>query len=164
MKTDNQTYYNLRITTADNQVSVEEYVTEKQTQKIKDEAIKLNSTVEELKVQTFGVSIAESIDEILELVPNPKVALSYFNYGLTLEEHGVKRTLMRDPGWAPIEGVFDLLPHVQEEKEGRMADPLSKARRGLRELWANTHPGQELPTDAEIDAVLQGFAGAAVAV
>lgn len=163
MKTDNQSYFNVQVTTTDGQISTKEYLSEKQVAEIRAEAAKVGSTVVELKAQTFGVSTAESVDEILQVTPNPVVALSYYNYGLTLAQHNVKRELMKDAEWQPIEGVYDLLADVQEEREKRVADPLSASRRSLKALWAKLHPGQEPPTDDEINAVLAGFAGQAVA-
>lgn len=159
-----QTFYNLRITTADGKVDTQEYKSEKQTSEIKDEAAKVGSTVEEVKAQTFTVSTADSIDEILQIVPNANVALNYFNYGLTLAQHNVKRELMKDAEWQPVEGSYDLLADVQNEKEKRVSDPLSASRRSLKALWSKLHPGAEPPTDDEINAVLASFAGQAVGI
>jgi len=157
MTTEQQTFYNLRITSADGKVDIAEYKSEKQTEEIKAEAAKKSSTVEELKRQTFIVSRADSVDEILTVTPNPDVALSYYNYGLTLAQHNVKRDLMTDNDWQPVEGAYDLLADVQLPKEKRVADPLSSARRSMRAFWTKNHPGAEPPTDAEIDAVLLQF-------
>jgi hypothetical protein len=161
MKTDNQTFYNLRITSADGKIDTREYKSEKQYQEITADAAKVGSQVEVLKAQTFVLSQAESIDEILSVTPNTDVALSYYNYGLTLAQHNVKRELMTDADWQPIEGNYDLLADVQEPKEKRVADPLSASRRSLKALWSKLHPGAEPPTDDEINAVLASFAGAA---
>lgn len=163
MKQEQQTYYNLRVTTADGQVSDREYVSEKQAAEIKAAASKVNSVVEELKVQTFLITTSDSVDEILSVVPNPDVANSYFNYGFTLAQHNVKRDLMKDPEWTPIEGAYDLAADCQLPKEKRVADPLSASRRSLKALWAQMHPGAEAPTDEEINAVLASFAGVAAA-
>jgi len=161
-KTENQTFFNLRITSADGKVDTQEYKSEKQTADLKAEAAKVNSVVEETKAQTFVVTQAESLEEISLLVPNADVALGYFNYGLTLAQHNVKRDLMRDADWSPVEGAYDLLADVQEPKEKRVADPLSASRRALKALWSKLHPGSEAPTDDEINAVLASFAGAGV--
>lgn len=163
MKQEQQTFYNLRVTSADGKVDTAEYKSEKQAAEIKAEAGKVGSTVEELKAQTFVISTADSIDEILQVTPNPDVALSYYNYGLTLAQHNVKRALMTDPDWPPVEGAYDLLADVQEPREKRVADPLSASRKSLKALWAKLHPGAEPPTDDEINAVLAGFAGQAAA-
>lgn len=160
-KVDNQTFFNLKQTTADGQVSVAEYVNEKKAAEIKADAAKVGTGVEEIKAQTFAVTSAESWDEASQLVPNEQVRLDYFNYGLTLAQHNVKRDLMKDDEWQPIEGVYDLLADVQEPKEKRVADPLSASRRALKALYAKMHPGAEVPTDDEINAVLASFAGAA---
>ena len=164
MKQEQQTFYNLRVTTADGQTSTREYVSEKQAGEIKADAAKVNSTVEELKSQTFLISTAESVDEILSVTPNPEVAVGYYNYGLTLAQHNVKRDLMKDTDWQPIEGVYALLADVQEPREKRVADPLSTSRRSLKALWAKMHPGSVPPTDDEINAVLAQFAGAGAVV
>lgn len=161
MTTEQQTFYNLRITSADGKIDTAEYKSEKQANELKAEAAKQGSQVEELKAQTFTVSRADSVDEILSVTPNADVALSYYNYGLTLAQHGIKRDLMTDPDWQPVDGSYDLLADVQQPKEKRVADPLSAGRRSLRAFWAKNHPGAEPPTDAEIDAVLLQFAGAA---
>jgi hypothetical protein len=161
-KQEQQTYFNVRITTADGNVSTREYVSEKQYGDIKAEAAKVNSTVEELKAQTFIVTTAESVDEILFVTPNPEVALDYYNYGLTLAQHNVKRDLMKDPQWVPVEGAYPLLQDVQEPKERRVPDPLSASRRALKAMWAKLHPGEEAPTDDQINAVLSQFAGVAI--
>lgn len=163
MQKEQQSFFNLKITTADGQSSVAEYKSEKQAAEIKKDEAAKGSQVEELKAQTFIVTTAESLDEIAQVVPNPEVALSYFNYGLTLAQHNVKRELMKDAEWQPVEGAYDLLADVQEPREKRVADPLGQARRSLRALWAKMHPGTEVPTDDEINAVLAGFAGAAQA-
>lgn len=164
MKQEQQTFYNLRVTTTDGQTSTREYVSEKQAGEIKADAAKVNSTVEELKAQTFLISTAESVDEILSVTPNPEVAVGYYNYGLTLAQHNVKRDLMKDADWQPVEGAYDLLADVQEPREKRVADPLSASRRSLKALWAKMHPGSEPPTDDEINAVLAQFAGAGATV
>lgn len=158
-KVDNQTFFNLKLTSADGKVDTQQYKSEKQTAELKADAAKVGTTVEETKAQTFAVTSAESWDEASLIVPNEKVRLDYFNYGLTLAQHNVKRDLMRDDEWSPIEGVYDLIADVQEEKERRVADPLSSARRSLKALYAKMHPGAEPPTDDEINAVLAGFAG-----
>ncbi|HTS07494.1 MAG TPA: hypothetical protein VMP68_18080 [Candidatus Eisenbacteria bacterium] len=158
---DNQTFYNLRFTTADGQISTKEYVSEKQAAELKAEATKVGTTCEETKAQTFAVTSASSFDEILQVTPNQDVALGYYNYGLTLAQHNVKRELMKDSDWAPVEGVYDLLADVQEPREKRVADPLSASRRALKALWSKMHPGADAPTDDEINAVLASFAGAA---
>jgi hypothetical protein len=117
--------------------------------------------VETLKTQTFLLSTAENVDEILQVTPNPDVALSYYNYGLTLAQHKVKRDLMLDADWQPIDGAYDLLADVQTPTEKRVADPMSSSRKALKALWEKMHPGAEAPTDDEINAVLSQFAGAA---
>jgi hypothetical protein len=160
MQREQQTFFNLRLTTADNKTEVAEYKSEKQATDIKAEAAKVGTTVEDLKVQTFIVSRADSVDEILSVTPNTDVALSYYNYGLTLAQHNVKRALMTDPDWPAQEGAYDLLADVQEPKEKRVADPLSASRKALKALWQREHPGAEPPTDDEINAVLAQFAGA----
>lgn len=159
-KKEQQTFFNIRVTTADGQVSTKEYVSEKQLADIKAEAAKVNSVVEETKAQTFAVTTAESIDEVLSVTPNPEVALSYYNYGLSLAQHNIKRDLMKDEDWEPTDGVYDLIQDVQEPKEKRVADPLSAARRALKALWAKQHPGAAVPSDEEINSVLAGFATA----
>lgn len=164
MKQEQQTFFNLRITTADGKVDTQEYKSQKQTEEIKAEAAKVGSTVEELKAQTFIVSTADSVDEILTVTPNANVALNYYNYGLTLAQHNVKRELMKDIDWQPVEGAYDLLADVQDEREKRVPDPLSASRRSLKALWAKLHPGAEPPTDDEINSVLASFAGQAVGV
>jgi hypothetical protein len=162
MKTEQQTFYNLTVTTVDGKVDQQEYKSEKQFNEIKAEAAKVSSTVEVVKAQTFTLSQADSVDEILSVVPNPTVALSFFNYGLTLAQHNVKRDLMRDSEWQPVDGAYDLLADVQEEKEKRVPDPLSASRRSLKALWAKTHPGAAVPTDEEINAILAQFASVTV--
>lgn len=160
MNKDNQTFFNLKFTAGDGQISSKEYVSEKQCAELKAEAAKIGTTVEETKSQTFTVTSAESFDEILTTTPNVDVALSYYNYGLTLAQHNVKRELMKDADWTPVDGAYDLLADVQEPKEKRVADPLSASRRALIALYTKMHPGAEPPTKEEIDAVLASFAGA----
>lgn len=160
-KQEQQTFYNLRITSADGKIDLQEYKSEKQAAEIKAEAAKVNSVVEDLKVQTFLITTAESVDEILAVTPNAEVALGYYNYGLTLAQHNVKRDLMRDAEWTPIEGAYDLVADVQEAREKRVADPLSASRRALKAFWAKMNPGADVPTDDEINGVLAQFAGAA---
>ena len=160
-KTEQATFYNFRTTTADGKVDTQEYRSEKQYNNAVEEAKKNGSTIEVLKAQTFEISSAESMDEILQLVPNEEVALSYFNYGLTLAQHNVKRDLMQDVDWPAQEGIYPLINDVQLPKEKRVADPLNASRKALRALWEKMNPGSAVPTDEEINAVLQGFAGAA---
>ncbi len=161
MKVDQQTFHNLKITTADGKTDVQEYKSEKQATELQAEAAKLGSAVEITKSQTFGVSTADSIDEMLTIVPNAEVALDFFNYGLTLAQHNVKRELMKDAEWPGVEGVYDLLADVQQPKEKRVADPLASSRRALKSLWSKLHPGEPEPDEAAINAVLAQFAGVA---
>jgi len=160
MQRENATYYNITVTTADGKVDKREFISEKQYNEAQTDAAKVQSTVTVDKVQTFAISQAESVDEILTVTPNTEVALSYYNYGLSLAQHNVKRDLMKDSDWPAQEGVYDLLADVQQPKEKRVADPLSSSRRALKALYAKMHPGQEPPTDDEINAVLASFAGA----
>lgn len=162
-KKDRQAFYNYRVTSADGKIDTVEYKSEKQFEEAKGEAAKVGSAVEILKAQSFLVTTADSIDEILEVTPNPTVALSYYNYGLTLAQHNVKRELMKDAEWNGVEGDYDLINDVQAEREARVSDPLSASRRALKALWAKTHPGQDVPTDDEINAVLASFAQTATA-
>jgi len=155
-----QTFYNYKVTNPDGKEEVREYKSEKQYNEALEDAKKAGATIEVLKAQTFDVSTADSIDEILQVTPNAEVALSYYNYGLTLAQHNVKRDLMTDSEWQPIEGNYDLLADVQQPKEKRVADPLSSARRSLKALWSKLNPGAEPPTEDEINAVLAQFAGA----
>lgn len=163
-KQEQQTFYNLRVTTTDGNVSTREYVSQKQADEIKADAVKVNSHVEELKAQTFTITTSESIDDILNVVPNSDVANGYFNYGFTLAQHNIKRDLMKDADWQPVEGSYDLAADCQEPREKRVPDPLSASRRSLKALWSKLHPGAEPPTDDEINAVLASFAGAAAPV
>jgi hypothetical protein len=164
MAQEQQTFYNYRVTTADNQVSIREFSSEKQFKEAQADAAKVSSTLEVLKAQTFLITTADSIDAILEVCPDPAVATAHFNYGFTLAQHNVKRDLMKDAEWQPVEGAYDLAKDVQTPKEKRVADPLSASRRSLKALWAQMHPGAEPPTDDEINAVLASFAGAPAAV
>ena len=160
MKSEQQTFYNYKVTNPDGKEEVREYKSEKQFQEAEADAKKAGASIEVLKAQTFTISTADSIDEILQVTPNAEVALSYYNYGLTLAQHNVKRDLMTDPDWQPVEGAYDLLADVQQPKEKRVADPLSSARRSLKALWSKLNPGAEPPTEDEINAVLAQFAGA----
>ena len=160
MKQDQATFYNVTVTTADGKVDKREYISEKQFNTLQADAAKVGSSVVVDKAQTFAISTAENVDEILRVTPNADVALSYYNYGLTLAQHNVKRDLMTDADWASVDGVYDLLADVQEPKEKRVPDPLSASRRSLKALWTKLHPGAEPPTDEEINAVLASFAGA----
>jgi len=162
-KQEQQTFYNYKTTTVDGQSQVVEYKSEKQFEEAKQEAATKGSTIDVVKRQTFSFTTADSLDEILQLVPNETVALGYFNYGLSLAQHNVKRELMKDAEWPEQDGVYDLLPEVQDEKEKRVADPLNASRKALKALWAKTHPGQDVPTDDEINAVLASFAQTATA-
>lgn len=160
-KQEQATFYNVAITSADGKVDNREYKSEKQFNEITAEAGKVGSTVVATKQQTFLITQAESVDEILSITPNPEVALSYYNYGLSLAQHNVKRDLMTDAEWQPVDGAYDLLADVQEPREKRVPDPLSASRRSLKALWAKMNPGAEPPTDDEINAVLASFSGAA---
>lgn len=161
MAKEQQTFYNLRQTTADGNVSDEQFVSEKQYNEKKEKASKVGTQVDVLKAQTFLITTADSIDDVLQVCPDPAVATAHFNYGFTLAQHNVKRDLMKDAEWAGVEGAYDLAADVQTPREKRVADPLSASRRSLKALWAQMHPGAEPPTDDEINAVLASFAGAA---
>lgn len=162
-KVENQTYVNIKITTADGQTQEKQYVSEKQLEEAQKQAKADGSQLEITKQQTFAITTAESLDEATTLVPNQAVALGYFNYGLTLAQHNFKRDFMRDADQAEQEGVVDCVsqPDVQEEKERRAADPRTKARSSIRKMWMELHPGESAPTDDEINAVLDGFLGVA---
>lgn len=160
MTKEQQTFYNYTITYPDGKVDTETYKSEKQFQEAQNDAKKVNAVIDVTRAQTFEVTTADSLDEIKTLTPNEEVALGYYNYGLTLAQHGAKRDYMRDPNWQAIEGVYDLLADVQQPKERRTADPLTKSRNSLKALWASTNPGVPLPSDEEINAVLAQFAGA----
>lgn len=162
MKTEQQTFFNYTVVGKDGSQNSVEYKSEKQFEEAKAEAAKIESTITVVKQQTFELTTAETIDELLTVVPNEQVALEYFNYGLTLAQHNVKRDLMRDPEWPGVEGVYALINDVQQPKEKRVADPKSAARKTLRALFEKLNPGAPVPTDDEINSVLAQFAGAAV--
>lgn len=156
------TFYNYTVTGPDGKSEQFEFKSETQYNKTVADAKKTpNTVVEVTRAQTFDISTADTWDEVLSVTPNVEVALSYYNYGLSLAQHNVKRDLMTDPEWAPIEGSYDLLADVQQPKERRVADPLTKSRNALKAFWAKANPGAPLPTDDEINAVLAQFAGAA---
>jgi len=159
MQKENQTFFNVVFTTADGKTDPRPYISEAQYKKLSADNTAAGGTEQINKQQTFVITHSDNINEALELTPNEEVANSYYDYGLTLAQHNVKRDLMTDPDWTPIEGAYDLLSDVQQPKEKRVADPSSAARRGLKALWAKFHPGAEPPTDSEINAVLANFAG-----
>ena len=158
---DQQTYVNYTVTAQDGSQTSVKYKSEKQLEDARAEASKSGATIEVTKQQTFELTTASSIDEILSVVPNEKVALSYFNYGLALAQHNVKRELMSDDDWQPVDGAYSLINDVQTEKEKRVADPTTAAKRSLKALFAKMNPGAPEPTDAEIATVLAQFAGQA---
>jgi len=162
-KVDNETKFNIAIVDGEGKTEVVKYISEKQLAETKADAAKENKQVSETKAQTFAITQAESLDDILQCVANEEVALSYFNYGYKLSQQNVMRDLMRDDEWAGVEGVYDLNQDVQQPKEKRVSDPLSASRRSLKALFAKLNPGQPEPTDEEINAVLAQFAGAAQA-
>jgi hypothetical protein len=162
------TLFNVKTTTADGKVDNTERLTEKQFNKLKEDAAKLNTDVEITKAQTFTMSTASSIDEILQIVPNAEVALAHFNYGLELAQHKVKNDFMDDADQPAVDGAFDLLsqPGVQEPKTGRApADPALKLKNAMKQLYQKMNPGAPIPsylegvTFDEINAVLASLAG-----
>ena len=161
MKTEQQTFYNVTFTTADGKADSRPYISEAQYQKLSKENSEAGGTETVNKQQTFEITHSDNINEALEITPNEEVANAYYDYGLTLAQHNIKRELMTDPDWAPVDGVYALINDVQQPKEKRVADPLSASRKSLKALWSKLHPGAEPPTDDEINAVLASFAGAA---
>jgi hypothetical protein len=166
-ETRNITLYNIKSTTSDGKVDTKNRVGEKQYQELVEDAAKVGTQIEILKAQTFAITEASSIDEILQLVPNPEVALAHFNYGLTLAEHKVKNDFMDDDDQPSVDGAFDLIsqPGVQEPKTGRApADPASAMKRAMKKLFQTMNPGVPIPkyleeaTFEEINAVLAQFA------
>ncbi len=94
---------------------------------------------EAIRRQTFAIYEAESVDEILELAPNPAVAADLFNRGSTLKQLNEIRDLMESPtegadAFAPVEGVYDLKGVINEVRERRKMTPLEKALRDLAAL------------------------------
>ena len=160
-KVENETKFNVAVTDPSGNTEVIKYISEKQLAELKAETAKEQKTVTETKAQTFAITQAESVDDILICVPNTDVALSYFNYGYKLQQQNVMRELMRDDEWQGVEGVYDLNADVQSPKEKRVADPLAQSRRSLKALFAKLNPGAPEPTDEEINAVLAQFTGAA---
>ena len=160
-KIEQVTKFNVTVTDSEGNTQPKEYLSESQLADLKAEAAKEQKTVTETKAQTFAITQAESIDDILQCVPNTDVALSYFNYGYKLQQQNVQRELMKDPEWQGVEGVYDLNADVQSPKEKRVADPLAQSRRSLKALFAKLNPGAPEPTDEEINAVLAQFTGAA---
>jgi len=165
MQKEQVTFVNYTSTKPDGTSEPFQYVSEKQLEAAQKEAAAApdadRPTITVTKQQTFAVTRADSIDEILQVVPNADVALDYFNYGFTLAQHNVKRELMKDADWPGVDGVYDLVNDVQTPKEKRVADPLAASRRNLKALFAKFNPGAPEPTDDEINAVLAQFAGAA---
>jgi alpha-glucuronidase len=160
-KQEQVTKFNAVVTDAQGNTEAKPYLSEAQLADLKTESAKDSKTVNETKAQTYAITQAESIDDILQCVPDADVALSYFNYGYKLNQQNVMRDLMKDADWQGVEGVYDLNQDVQQAKEKRVADPLSSSRRSLKALFAKLNPGAPEPTDEEINAVLAQFVGAA---
>lgn len=159
-KVENETKFNASVVDPQGNTEVVKYISEKQLAELKTDSAKTSKTVTETKAQTFAITQAESVDDILQCVPNADVALSYFNYGYKLSQQNVMRDLMRDDEWQGVEGVYDLNQDVQQPKEKRVADPLAASRRSLKALFSKLNPGAAEPTDEEINAVLAQFTGA----
>lgn len=152
-KFENETKFNIVITSADGSTTEPiKYISEKQLADYKTEAAKDQKTVTETKAQTFKITQAESVDDILQCVPNAEVALSYFNYGYKLQQQNVMRELMRDDEWNGVEGVYDLNADVQTPKERRVADPQAATKRSLRATLVKM--GLPEPTDEELNMAL----------
>ena len=152
-----ETFHNFQITTADGKVDAQQYRSDKQLKEAEVEAAKTGAVLETTKSQTFLITEATSWDEAAEIVPIEAVRLEMFNYGLTLGQHNVKRDLMKDADWEPVEGAYDLINDVQTEKQRRVADPASAARKSIRAMFAKISPGAPEPSDEEINAMLQMF-------
>jgi hypothetical protein len=155
------TFHNFTVTTADGKVDKKEYVNDKKLKEAQDEALKVGSTLDVTRSQTFIVTEADTWDEAAALVPLEAVRLEMFNYGLTLAQHNEKRNLMTDDTWEGYDGAYDLINDVQAEKTKRVADPTSAARKSIKAMWAKFNPGSPEPSDEEINLVLKQFMSAA---
>lgn len=143
------TKYNISYVDAEGKTQAEEYISEAQYEKAAKDLKEKGINVDVTKVQSFVITEATSLDEAASLFP--KRALEFLNYGAKLNQQNVMRDLMRDSDWPGQDGDFDLLPEVQEPKEGRskMSDK-DKAMAKLAKVYGIDR--------AQLEAVLSQFA------
>lgn len=164
VKTKSETFFNYTITHPDGKVETELYKSENQYNEASTEAKKVGAVLDVTKRQTFDLTYVEALADIPVATPNEEVAVGYYNYGVALAQQNARRDYMRDATWQEVEGAYPLIGDVQEPRERKAADPMTKSRNSLKALWAKMNPGTPLPTDDEINAVLSQFAGAGAAV
>lgn len=154
LKRENVTKINAVVTNAEGNATTHEYLSEKQFEELgKEFPADKGFTIEQTRVQTFSViENADSLDDLAQAYP--KRAIEFAVYGARLAEQNVMRDFMKDADWAGVEGVYDLLPDVQDPKERKKASPRDKAINML--LKVAKESGKELDR-AAVEAMLAQF-------
>lgn len=156
-----ETFYNLKVTYPDGTINTKDFVykSEKQYKDIVESEGGKQAVVEILKGQSFIITTAENKQDFEQLVPNETVQLNYSNYGFKLAQQNFRGRYMRDEDQPAVEGDIDLAsqPEVQEERVPRVKDPMAPMRRELKNAFAKEHPGAPMPSDEQINTMLESI-------
>lgn len=154
------TFFNVRVTAADGKVADHLYRSQQEAMRIRAKAEKQKLRFDVTKAQTFVVTTAESLEDITNVVRDPAVALSLFNYGCKLYQQARRARHMKDPNWEGVEEDIELIDEIQDVKAerrtrfSRKGDEFAAARRGFKTTFAKKYPNHEMPSDDEINKLL----------
>lgn len=160
-KRDTETFFNLRVTAADGKVTDHLYKSQHEATRLEQSTLKEMGQMDVTRGQSFTVTTAESLADISNVIRDPVIALYMFNYGAKLYQQTLRSRHMKDPKWEGVNGDCDLIQELQEIKAEQKVrtirskpDELAGPRRELRKMFAKKYPNASLPTDDQINKLL----------
>lgn len=84
-----------------------------------------------VKVQSFGLPEAETVEDITTLCPSTEIQVTLFNRAASLKMLNDIRDKMLNDDFTPQDGVFDLTSVISEPTERRAASPEAKIEKLL---------------------------------
>lgn len=110
-----------------------------------------------VKVQTFGVPVAETAEDMTILSENEEIRLAYYNRGLSLRCYAAVRDFMLNDEQEAVEGVLDLTEIANKPVERRSAAPQDK----IAKLFESLDDAQRTALLQQLAALTQTSAASA---
>lgn len=107
-----------------------------------------------VKVQTFGVPVAETPEDMEVLSENAEIRVGYYNRGLSLRCYAEVRGFMEDEKSEAVEGVLDLTEIANKPIERRSAAPQDK----IAKLFADLSETERTALLQQLASLVQGQA------
>ena len=129
-----ETHYGIRSTDEKGKVTVDR-ISEKKYEALVAEKVEGEPEPDVSAIQEFKRYMVETIEDFVNLVPDPQEQVNIINRTIGIKETDAMRDLFRKPGFQGQEGVYDLAPAIAEKSAGRKAaSPLEATLRSAGKL------------------------------